>query len=90
MPNENEKGKEGRRRPSSPPEGMTIREVHPKGERRVAKPAPKASVPESAPANPAPAKPRPGSSPQLDVLAGVMGAAGSTVRIVQKAVSVLE
>ena len=29
-------------------------------------------------------------TPQLDVLAGVMGAAGSTVRIVQKAVSVLE
>jgi len=57
---------------------------------RAAKPEPQASAPEPAPANPQPQSAPGRPAPQLDVLAGVMGAAGSTVRIVQKAVSVLE
>lgn len=57
---------------------------------RAVKPEPQASAPEPAPANPQPQSAPARPAPQLDVLAGVMGAAGSTVRIVQKAVSVLE
>ena len=85
MPNENDQGNE-QKKPAR---------------RRAAKPAPQASVPEPAPVNPAPppppepapAQPQSAAGPtasQSDVLAGMMGAAGSTVRIVQKAVSVLE
>ena len=86
MPNENEKEngqeKAGRRRASSPSSGTPPR--------RAAKPEPQATPPEQAPANPQPQSAPGRPAPQLDVLAGVMGAAGSTVRIVQKAVSVLE
>lgn len=52
-------------------------------------PAPTAQPAAAAPVTPPPPS-QPAPPPQLDVLAGVMSAAGSTVRIVQKAVSVLE
>ena len=90
MPNEhepeNEQEKPERQRATSP-EGTP--------RRRAAKPAPQADNPAPPPAaQPAPAQtqPQPQSAPSasVDMLAGVMGAAGSTVRIVQKAVSVLE
>ena len=95
---ENEQEKEGRPRSSTPSSGTTRREVRPKGGRRAAKPEAGTSAPKPEPVKPDPpptaepqSQPAPGgSAPQLDVLAGVMGAAGSTVRIVQKAVSVLE
>ncbi len=85
MPNKNEQEKPERQRATSP-EGTP--------RRRAAKPVPETNDPVPPPApEPAPAKaqPAPGAAaPSMDVLAGVMGAAGSTVRIVQKAVSVLE
>ena len=94
---DNEREKEERQRSSTPSSGTTRREVRPKGG-RAAKPEAGASAPKPEPVKPNPppvaetqSQPAPGgSAPQLDVLAGVMGAAGSTVRIVQKAVSVLE
>ena len=49
-------------------------------------PSPEPTKPDSAPP---PAQPQP-QAPQAELLGGVMGAANSTVRIVQKAVSVLE
>ncbi len=88
MPNENEKEKEKpERQRATSPEGTP--------RRRAAKPAPETNDPVPPPAaGPAPAQPQsqPQSAPgaSVDMLAGVMGAAGSTVRIVQKAVSVLE
>ena len=84
MPNENDKENEKEKSGRRPPSGTA--------KRGAAKPEPQVSAPENPvpppAAEPAPAKTQP--APQLDVLAGVMGAAGSTVRIVQKAVSVLE
>ncbi len=82
MPNEHEQEKPERQRATSPEE--TPR-------RRAAKPAPETNAPVPPPApEPAPAKAQPAPAASVDMLAGVMGAAGSTVRIVQKAVSVLE
>ena len=56
---------------------------------RAAKPAPETNDPVPPPAQPQ-SQPQSAPGASVDMLAGVMGAAGSTVRIVQKAVSVLE
>ena len=82
MPNENENEKEK-------PERQRARSPEGAPRRRAAKPAPETNDPIPPPAQPqSQSQSAPGAS--VDMLAGVMGAAGSTVRIVQKAVSVLE